>query len=140
MGDSFNEQTTSVVVLDDINNTYNVQSSLGKTVTPFHKYPYTLSTVTMSSSLPLIGIFDQTQLTAISSTVVGAGTEVYLPPSMLAIEFTKLVLELESNCTANDKDEGKKRKTDHITMIVNNWLPYSNPATSCHTGKVLYIP
>ena len=46
-----------------------------------------------------------------------------------------MVLQLESNCITVDKEEGKERKADQITNVVNEWLPYPNLATSCHTGN-----
>lgn len=92
----------------------------------------------MSSSLSLTGWFEYTQATAISSTILGVDEEVY-PPPMTATIFTKPVLELESSCTANDKDKDKKRKTDQMAVIVNGWLTYPNPVSSCYTGTWYYM-
>ena len=81
MTDSFNQQTTGVVVWEATNSPFDVASPLGKTVTPGNTSPGTLSTVTTSSSIPLTGLF------------VGVGAEVY-PPPMSEIEFTKLELQV----------------------------------------------
>jgi len=55
---------------------------------------------------------------------------------MSAIEFTTLNAELKSE----DNDKGKKRKADHMTMIVNDWMPYPSPGTSCYIGKSIIFP
>ena len=81
-------------------------------------------------SFPLTGMFDDTEPTAITTTTVPIGEEAYHPP-MSAIEFIKLDVELKSE----DKDKGKKRKADHMTMIVNDWMP----ATSYYIGKKSYM-
>ena len=56
-------------------------------VTLAHKYPDTLSTVTKSSFYPMTRYFAQILPTAIFSTLVCVGEEMYYPPPMLAIEF-----------------------------------------------------
>ena len=74
MADSFNEQTTDVVVWNAPDNPYDVQSPLRKMVTPAHKSSYTLSTVKMSSSYSIIGCFVHTKPTAIFSTILVVGS------------------------------------------------------------------
>ena len=49
MDDSFNQQTTGEVVWEATSNPFDVQSPLGKTISPVHKLPDTLSIVTMTS-------------------------------------------------------------------------------------------
>ena len=133
MLDSFNEQKANVVVWQATNNTFNVQSSLWKMVTPAQKFLDTLSTVTMISSILLKGWFGHTQLTTIPSTVGGICWWKGISSSFFVIEFTRPVLELEFNFTSNDKDEGTKRNADQMTTIINNWLTYPNSVKNCYT-------
>ena len=117
MTDSFNQQTTGVVVWEASDKSYNVQSPLGKTVigTPVHNSLDTLSIVTMTpSSSPPSSMFDDSP--------------------MPAIEFTIPNAELKSDNTNN----GKKRKSDLMNMIETDWMPSSSPGNTYKIRNKFY--